>query len=560
MLREPLVHFLAARPASTNLLTKHLACQEDELLEVLQKIGKVWERDPSKWTLSDRAYKELNIWDFKYPDEEDRFLVRDKAIAAFDKMRISVKDPIWDKLLPKHERGKGKILSHLHHLHNGPIQKSSTPRIHVEHPSMDVKGDRAPGLDGNDSERKDRLGPGEVEPSGGSNKNPMAKRKTKPSDKEARSSRLLSKGPKKAAPASKEKESHPTIKKGVKKTNAPKSSEFVSESDEEDGLEDAATLQAQSAEHKDAGNPKTLKPQKTSKSAVSTPKAKTFKASETAQSNTAMPDTYKATAKPAKKSQNVISTKFAVAAISDNELHDTETKELIEKKKPMLLAKAVEKTHLPPATSAASSPAPKHRTSDTSQTSTTMTKSLSRQRTTSSPHKPSPLGSSPPTNASDFDNTTHSSSTSSTPLVRKNNTTPNGAAVVNGHSRNASEQPLKRKADDLDSLTHDQATPSSANSSRINGHVNGSTSSSSKRQKTSEMTPPTSEDGDSPLARDVALQKALDFKKYYARYEKQYREVCEMDSPPRERIDDLMKMHNRLAEMKDQITKGLIGI
>lgn len=557
-LRQSLVHLLAARPASQKLLVRHLNCRDEEIEEVLHKIGKPFRLDQSKWDLQDKAFKELDVWDFNYPNQEDRELAIGRAISAFDRMRLSTQEKLWDMLVPKEERGKGKILSHLN-LHKGPIQPATTPKIHIQQTSNESKSEDL--VHGSENDQKDRLAP---------NTEPMARarshgpiKKMKISEKEAQSKRLLSKGPKKVAPASKEKESHPAVKKGgpgnAKKVNAPKSSEFVNESDEEDGLEDATTQHTQSLPSKKAekssktpkelvsaqpnGNPTSSKGPKLAVPSQPAVSATTIKKSS---SKPATPSHATATSKPKPTVKNTVNGK---------DVRDQESKNA--NRTPTIPAKVQDKNPNPPTPSSASTPAPKHRLSDSSQGSTTMKKTLSRQRTTSSPHKPSPLGSSPPTNASDFDNP-EQSSTSSTPLISqmsKVNATQYGISPrVNGHARNASSHSLKRKACDLDSDMHNHGVPMT--NGNLNGYTNGKVT-SGKRHKASEITPPTTDSDDEPLAR--ALKKAQSFKKYYASYEKQYREVSQVENPPQEKLDELMRMHTRLAELKEQIRKGLVG-
>ncbi|KAK4697535.1 hypothetical protein P7C71_g555, partial [Lecanoromycetidae sp. Uapishka_2] len=601
-IRTPLIHMLAARPASTKLLSNNLNCKAEDILEVLQKVGKKYRLDESKWDLTDKAFKELDVFDFHYPNDGDRELAIGRAISAFDRMRISTSEKIWDKLMPKTERGKGKILSHLN-LRKGPINSGNTPRIQVQHPDM-KDDDRNLGLDGNDSDRKDRLAPSDAEP--GRSRSQGAIKKKKVSEKEAQSKRLLSKGPKKETPASTEKEAHPAVKKGAKKANAPKSSEFVNDSDEEDGLEDAAILHARSQTPKKENATKASKvleatktaapspKAKASKPAVSTPKVKASKPAAESQSGRSTPASKKAHVKEALAARRELAQtpKPAVANSAIGKGVDaTEPKAAkkatlpakVPEKKAAIPANVPEKKPTSPSTPTASSPVSRPQASDVSQGGTAMKKTLSRQRNTSSPHKPSPLGSSPPTNASDLENATNSSK-SSTPVVRKN-ATPNGATSVNGQSRNVSEHSstssvpssgknnatpdsialvngarntsehtLKRKAGDLDSGNHNHGTQ--LTNGNVNGYANGVTN-PSKRQKTSEMTPPTSDSGDSPLARDAAIRKAADFKRYYDTYTKLYIEVSQLASPPQEKLDAVKKMHNRLAEMKDQIKKGL---
>ena len=553
-LRIPLIHFLAARPASAKLLAQHLGCKQDDVLEVLSKVGKPFRLDPSKFDLVDKVFKELDVWNFNYPDQEDRDLAIGRARSAFDRMRVSTQEKIWDQLLPKNERGQGKILSQLN-LHKGPIQKPATPKIHIQHSSNESKAQK---VAGEESDQKDRLAPSDAEPMARSKSHGPIKR-TKVSEKEAQSKRLLSSGPKKVTSNTKPKEAHPAVKKGgPPKKPAPKSSEFVNDSDEEDGLADVATNPSRPhtpQNDKIANNTtKTTKKSVSGPSAAPGPKAngvvKEVKATELLKPSL---QAKTSNAKTPHSSRGNTESKAKPGVAKDGK--DAK----IEKKVPVPV-KSSEKRTLG---SGASSPIVKNRMSDSSPSSSAMKKSLSRQRTTSSPHKPSPLGSSPPTNASDLDNpgrTPNSSSSSLSTQGYKSNATPNGVGLgINGHTRNSSDHVLKRKACDLDADIHDHGGP--VTNGVINGYVNGYTNGNTgpvKRQKMSDQSP-NSDSSDELLARDVTLRKAQDFKKYYANYEKQYREISQMAEAPKERVDELMKMHRRLAELKDQITRGLVG-
>ena len=557
-LRQPLVHLLAARPASQKLLVRHLNCKDAEIEEVLHKIGKPFRLDQSKWDLQDKAFKELDVWDFNYPNQEDRELAIGRAISAFDRMRLSTQEKLWDMLIPKEERGKGKILSHLN-LHKGPIQPATTPKIHIQQTSNESKKEDP--VHGDENDQKERLAPNAEPMSRARSHGPI--KKTKISEKEAQSKRLLSKGPKKVAPASKEKATHPAVKKGgptnAKKATAPKSSEFVNESDEEDGLDDASALHTQSLPSKKAEkSSKTPKEPVSAQPAGKTTSSKGPKHAVSSQPTASATTIKKNSSKPATPSNGMATPKpkpTVKKTINGKDARDQESK--IANRNPTIPAKVQDKTPNPTTPSSTSTPAPKHRLSDSSQGSTAMKKTLSRQRTTSSPHKPSPLGSSPPTNASDLDNP-EQSSTSSTPLISqmsKINGTQYGISPrVNGHAHNASSHSLKRKACDLDSDIHNHGIPMT--NGNLNGYTNGKVT-SGKRHKASDITPPTTDSDDEPLA--LALKKAQSFKKYYASYEKQYREVSQIENPPQEKLDELMRMHNRLAELKEQIRKGLVG-
>ena len=589
-LRKPLIHFLAARPASSKLLSTHLCSNEKDIEEILHKVGKRYRLDESKWDLHDKVFKELDVFQFDYPNDADRELAIGRGISAFDRLRISSTEKIWEMLMPKHERGKGKILSALN-LRKGPINASNTPKIQVQQP--DAPDDRNFGLDGNDSDRRDRLAPSDAETGRSRTQGPIKKKRV--SEKEAQSKRLLSKGPNKDKIAVKEKDAHKAVKKGGKKVLVPKSSEFVDDSDDEDTPKDTSTLQAEIG----GKITKVLKSSGASKSTSATPKLKATKKT-----------TVSKPAKPGTSKPNVITTQVkapksisgsglpkredAVSKPRSGDSLDRHPNSGEERSEIRVAPGTSTKTNgsLPKKAAEQRPPSPvasPRRIPDVSQGGTAMKRTISRQRNLSSPHKPSPLGSSPPTNASDLHNatssksSTHSSHSSgfipskttisnekassnghsrhasehsarSVGFVPSEDTTPNGITSVNG-PRNTSEHTLKRKAGDLDSDIHDHDI--SLTNGLTSGNVSGYSHNNTKRQKTSEMTPPTSDSGDSPLARDAALKKAADFKKYYDNYKKMYLEVTGMGSPPSDKFDSLMRMHTRLAEMKEQIKKGL---
>ncbi len=527
-LRTPLIHLLAVRPVSEKFLAQKIACSQEECREVLEKVGKPARLDASKWDLSDRSFKELDVWKFNYPCQDDRELAIDKAISAFDRMRLSREEKLWQMLLSKEERGKGKIVSKLN-LHQGPIQRSSTPRINVE--ATDDVGNGG-NTTGNDSDgRKDRLAPSDAEPMARSKSENQIK-KTKVSEKEKQAKRLLSKNPKKPTSAPKPKpkpQETKDIDSGPKKSGKKagpstsstyKSTEFVHESDEDEEMEDAATVNAKSSPKVDG--------------------------------------------KPTKALPKPISSRKSDAPVKSKPVELKNIK--IQKKTAATTPPPTTAPKKKPLPSSSSTSGSKHRFSDSSQSSVPMTNSLSRQRTTSSPHKPSPLGSSPPTNASDFDNgsgSMHASSTSSTPLisqVRNRNATPNTSAgtarPIQGTPENTSERSLKRKHDDVDSEIHHH------NVAMTNGHPSGLTNgyaNTTKRPKTSPISPPTSESSNSSISPPVhseTLKRAERFKTCYAKYEKLYREVSAWPDAPRDKIDSVLKMHERLVAMKSEFGNG----
>ncbi|OJJ44067.1 hypothetical protein ASPZODRAFT_824365 [Penicilliopsis zonata CBS 506.65] len=130
-LKVPFIHLLAIRAVSAKFLAKQTRSSLDDCLILARKYAVENRIDREKFDLRDKVYRDLDIWNFPYQSQEDRQEAIENAISAFDRMRISRTDKLWQMLLPAKERGKGKCLSRLD-LRTGPIKKAATPRIHVQ--------------------------------------------------------------------------------------------------------------------------------------------------------------------------------------------------------------------------------------------------------------------------------------------------------------------------------------------------------------------------------------------------------------------------------------------
>ncbi|KAL9117074.1 MAG: hypothetical protein Q9187_006393 [Circinaria calcarea] len=428
-LKVAILHVLASRSVSQKFLASAVNCTAEECKPILEKYGREARLDPSKYDLSDRGFKELDIWKFPYKNESDREAAVERAVSAFDRQRISREEYIWQMLLPKEKRGKGIILSKLQ-LHNGPMQRVSTPRINVENADGAGKNETSTGSDSD--KRPGRLAPRDTESTRASSQDPIKKKRV--SEKEAQSKRLLSKKPKKPVVSSKPKESKPAAKKETKKdpaVSAPKvkSSEFVRDSDEEVDMEDSITLGVPHPKTKATTNSKRAESAESTKVAT---KAATKTAKKATATSTApvKPKAAAATAAAPKKSTSTVSV-------------------------------TAEKKQTPPTSSNSAS---SQKSINGNQTAPApMRRTVSHTRNTSSPIKPSPLGSSPPTNASDLEVKAQSlhppASDRSSPVVssQKDGSTPINKGVAHRVKKpieNTSEHSLKRKADDLDSDIH----------------------------------------------------------------------------------------------------------
>ena len=590
-LKVPLLHLLAIRPVSEKFLAKSLNCSSDECMQILQKYGRPARLDPSKWDLSDRGFKELDVWKFSYPSQEDRQAAIDRAISAYDRQHLSREEKLWQLLLPKQERGKGKILSRLD-FRKGPIKKVATPLINIQ-PTDDLQtgGGYATGNDSSD--RKDRLAPSDAEPMARSKSHDSINKK-KVSEKEAQSKRLLSKNPKKPIQTSKPKESKPKeskpaakreVKKDAFKPDASrvKSAEFVHDSDEDVEMGDYPPVTI--GEVQPASSVEPAKGHATNKSKPS-PASKSTTNTETVEQP-----------KKAEHSSNGTKARNGAKVTSSSSL-DSST--------------------------------PKTRQPDANQStdSAPMKKSYSHQRTTSSPIKPSPLGSSPPTNASDLDTGAHhGSSSSSSPLISQSR---KANAMVNSNDKTGvtrkiskpavqpatpSSNGLKRKANDLDSDIHKHGTAGTGSQSSLtNGNFNKDHHSPpAKRQQISQgqsrtqsqdkaqlsSTPPLTSDSGSnsnnsdghspPLAPPSTssqtsnttastttistshstngsggiametIEMAQRFKNYWAKYERLYKGIADQRDPKQEEVERVLRMHERLQGMKRDIENRASG-
>ncbi|KAL4970786.1 uncharacterized protein BDV14DRAFT_2904 [Aspergillus stella-maris] len=250
-LKIPFIHLLAIRAVSTKFLARQTRSSIEDCTALARKYGVENRINPEKFDLRDKVFRELDVWKFPYPSQEDRQEAIENAISAFDRMRISRSDKLWQSLLPKEERGKGKCLSRLN-LRTGPVQKAATPRIQV---SEDA------GKEGYTTSQETDKSAGSVKP-GESNATPksgMNTQKKKPAvkPKTAANSTLTGRVTKKAD------------KKPPSKLESKfKSAEYVHDSDDDD------------TDLPEASSSEKSQPQRTPPKAKSTPKPLDTRASK----------------------------------------------------------------------------------------------------------------------------------------------------------------------------------------------------------------------------------------------------------------------------------------
>ena len=261
VMKTPLIHLLASGPLSSEEIINKTHIPKEDLNDILRRVGK--QGDTRKWHLSDKAYRDLDVWKFDYPSKEKRQAAIDNAVRAYDRMRLGRSDQLWQLLLPVEERGKGKTLSRLH-FGDGQVNKGLTPSYQ---PSPMIHMDATNDSRAASTANTPKLGPSTPRP--GSAMGDVKKR-------------LLAKDPQKARAAEEAKEKKrrereaaasdreggkPAKKQATKKVNV-KSEEFVHSSDDES---DEEPIKHKRTEQNQSSPEKTKAPAKAkSKAVVST--------------------------------------------------------------------------------------------------------------------------------------------------------------------------------------------------------------------------------------------------------------------------------------------------
>ncbi|CAI7618339.1 unnamed protein product [Penicillium glandicola] len=483
-LKVPFIHLLAVRAVSAKFLARQTRTTIEDCTALGEKFGVLNRINPEKYDLKDKVYKDLDLFGFNYT-EEDRKEAIENSISAFDRMRISRSDKLWQTLLPKSERGKGKCLSRLN-LRTGPPQKpAAPPKANGEDSGKDNDTDRAtkgsaPATKTTSQKARDK---------------DLTKRPAKPKSTNSTLTGRVTKKTGGKAPA--------------KVDSKIKSAEFIHSSDEDDDTDmpdippaapaPAPTPKQQPKEHK--RTPSNSKPP--------APKIK-------------------APAKP----------------------------------------RTAEPTPVP------SAPAPKAKTEASKpklEPSKTVPKITASKRPPSrpstSPQKPSPLGSSPPANVSDATSSSRSradsqnqssGSSSSSPLISQlAKTTRVGRAApaaakttkatpqTNGITKATSaSNPLKRKAES-DQLSVPQAGRPTGNLEAKRRRAVSSSSGGS----TGSASPPMSYE----ILRQQLREKSQKFKNFYAKYRNLHDSLAALPNPPQGDLDKLQKQHVHLQRMKKEI-------
>jgi RNA polymerase II elongation factor ELL len=499
--RIPLVHLLASRPSTPKTVAETLHATNEDVDKLLEKVAKDSQESMGKKELKDKSYKELDVWKFPYPSQNDREAAVDRAVHAFDRMRVGRSDNLWQLLLPEERRGKGECLSKLNF--DQPVPSIRTPKVASEQTVSHTKGDLAH-EDEVDTDRGRLMTKSTVAAARTQSQNPVHKKRV--SEKEAISKQQMRKiSPEKANPSAPKPNPNSTARK-TKQVGKFKSAEKIEDSDEE--MEEA--MGAPSRPH--GPSKEMVHGGKTGLAAAKSPKPLSSSAPKRSLHKSPL-------------SNSSLSNSNTSAKPNGQNL----------------------KLH------------PHQRSESSSRVSP-------RPHNGSSPHKPSPLASSPPENANDPDtSSTSKSSNSSTEASSPPSSSDlrNVKALSNssGHKRNASsitKSPLKRKAD----TSEDDPTAKrhQANGIPHKPLTNGTSSHPppqhppGPQRKISESE---AESASSPekgeQARVLVYEKSRKFKDYYRRYKELHAKVTAGDQADGEAIKRLNTMHERIAALKQEI-------
>ena len=495
-LKLPFIHLLAVRAVSVKFLARQTRASLDDCSALAQKFGVENRINREKFDLKDKTYRELDVWSFPYPSQEDRDEAIENAISAFDRMRISRSDKQWQTLLPKEERGKGKCLSRLD-LRTGPIKKAAAaPRVLPEDGAKDGystghETDTNKDKDGDVTEasKPDAQKKRVVGEKDGPAKRPAAKGKT------TTNSTLTGRVTKKAG------------KPAAKPDGKIKSAEYVHDSDEDEDVDmpDAPV-------EKKAVPSTTTSPEKQQQPPRSKPAPKQRVGSNGPGSTHPTPKVDKSERAPAKREQQA----------------PTASKSTALKKPPNGAGGA----------------------------------GTGRATNSTSPQKPSPLGSSPPANASEAapshsrsSSQNYASSSSSSPLITQISrpkqrpdvsTEVTKTARTNNPVKKEASNPLKRKAE-ADRLAVPPPTVTARTGSLE--HKRRRAVSPSSGGSTGSASPPLSYE----LLRQQLREKSQKFKHNYAKYRQLHDSMANHPNPPRAELDRLHRQHKQLQMMKKEI-------
>ena len=467
-----IIHLLASKPMSSKAVQETIRASKDDCDRVLERQAQDSQSMSGKKELKQRAYRDLDVWKFPYDNPNNRAAAIERAIHAYDRMRVEKSDPLWQMLLKPEERGKGKVLSKLNF--NKP---TPTPKPH------ESKEDTS-----------------ETDPVRSPKKSSISTRKPEKIGLNVDKATSKNRGSSPAIKKKRDSSSNPPVR-SVKPESRFKSSEVIEDSDEE-------------AKAADEG--------------LAKPKAAKKQEPSVAPANSSI----KKTTSPSPKKQLHKSTISNSSSASDSS--DSQT------------SKATLK---PPI-----------------RDSSTHSKRSPRPRNDSSPQKPSPLGSSPPTTSTDADSSSSNKGTSQSsapssppsstdmPVAKQQH---KYSPIITDRARDVSRGRVatKRKSNELEEAPAPKRQQMDRpNTPKLTNGLHKHTDRPHLDRKTSESERSSSPEKPGPVREDV-VDQAKRFQLYYKKYKDLHEKIANIPEKDREgkETEDLWKMHERLAEMKTDI-------
>ncbi|KAI1464261.1 uncharacterized protein F4812DRAFT_217615 [Daldinia caldariorum] len=506
--RSILVHELASRDRTYEYLSEIWKGAEADLKRNVEKIAN-YDSSTKKYSLRPVFWKELDVWNYDYRNEEDRRAAIDNAIRQYDKSRLPTSAVEWEKLLTPSERGKGIVLSKLQAtLAKGNV--TPTPRVGMKKSE-----------DGNKSD-VDTKAKGEA--MARSNSQPLGSKAKKVSEREAQTKRLFSNNPKKPAPKKPVSKAKPAEEKGKKFLSDEKVIDSESSGDDrpvsrassiqsaskpvERPIKKPAEKPVERSTEKPVEKPAERPAEKRIEKPVEKPVEKVVEKPKEKPAPPKAKPVVRAPRAPVKPTSLTSQKRPREDDDSSSSSGAPLSKRIKPKEPPKPLSNV---TNL------------KHRPSDASQSSRNAavggtSSNISMRSKNTSPTKSSPLASSPPTNASDLED--HQAPARQTkPPVRNGERAANGVANGNSTSTN---QNKKRKDRDTDQYSSQQAAPNKK-----------------------------------PRVSPDVLVKAKKFTRFYERYEALHYEIAALKEPPEDKLADLIDMRERLSIMKSEISQAV---
>lgn len=528
-LRSPIVHELAVREMTFEELQSRWPNDDQDFKPALDKAAD-FDSSRQKYSLKKMYWKELDVFRYGYDSDEERQKAIDNAIRMYDRMRVGTTELVWQKLLPKEERGKGKCLSKL----QATIAKSAataqakTPQIKV-HDAEDSSGSR--NGDGNMSgiDRKTKKAGSPLPRSSSQTRQPAKKTESKllsqkkaPTPKvsptkagaktaKAKGGRILSKeiisdsdSSSEDAPMSKNlaKSKAADLERERAKERERERERAEREKERERERERVEREKERERERERAEREKEREREREKEKARLAEKARLKEATAA-----------KPKPKPAAPKEIIRSQVVARPAVQKRSREEPDDDSSSSSGTP--LSKRVNreiKASVAPQSKLANKRPPSDSSSQSSSRSNgNAGNNVPSKYKNTSPIKSSPLASSPPTNASDFDQHT---STDESRHGRQRNRSPDRSVTVANGNINVKKRKAQAERDTIDVAMADK-----------------------KRQRVS----------------TEILDKARTFKMHYVVYQQLHRELSGANSLDKKKYERLMAMHERLEHLKSSI-------